>query len=142
MGAALTYARRYALFTLVGIAGEDDLDAPDLCDGPPSLLPVAVGRSFKPKNDHSRNGYARGVRKGDVRAALDLRQSAALREKLLTEVGNIASADLAAAGHVRRSRPRIASPRQTPSSWSMPLNEGCRSSPQPTRLHLRMMILR
>src|SRR3954464_2048552 len=34
MGAALTYARRYALFTLVGIAGEDDLDAPDL--GAPS----------------------------------------------------------------------------------------------------------
>src|SRR6201987_6114225 len=31
MGAALTYARRYALFTLVGIAGKDDLDAPDLC---------------------------------------------------------------------------------------------------------------
>src|SRR5215469_15799071 len=30
MGAALTYARRYALFTPVGIAGEDDLDAPDL----------------------------------------------------------------------------------------------------------------
>jgi hypothetical protein len=26
MGAALTYARRYGLFTLVGIAGEDDLD--------------------------------------------------------------------------------------------------------------------
>ncbi len=36
LGAALTYARRYALFTLVGIAGEDDLDAPDLssADGP------------------------------------------------------------------------------------------------------------
>ena len=36
MGAALTYARRYALFTLVGIAGEDDLDAPDSrrrCEG-------------------------------------------------------------------------------------------------------------
>src|ERR1700691_373977 len=30
MGAALTYARRYSLFTLVGIAGEDDLHAPDL----------------------------------------------------------------------------------------------------------------
>ncbi|MGA8903372.1 ERF family protein [Bradyrhizobium sp.] len=30
MGATLTYARRYALFTLVGIAGEDDLDALDL----------------------------------------------------------------------------------------------------------------
>jgi hypothetical protein len=30
MGAALTYARRYALFAMVGIAGEDDLDAPDM----------------------------------------------------------------------------------------------------------------
>jgi ERF superfamily len=30
MVAALTYARRYALFTMVGIAGEDDLDDPDL----------------------------------------------------------------------------------------------------------------
>src|ERR1700756_5651121 len=38
MGAALTYARRYALFTLVGIAGEDDLDAPDLI-GPSQLTP-------------------------------------------------------------------------------------------------------
>jgi len=34
MEAALTYARRYGLFTIVGIAGEDDLDAPDLHDGP------------------------------------------------------------------------------------------------------------
>src|SRR5216110_1669908 len=34
MGAALTYARRYALFTLVGIAGEDDLDAPELFNRP------------------------------------------------------------------------------------------------------------
>src|SRR3981081_4180104 len=39
MGAALTYARRYALFTLVGIAGEDDLDAPDLQHGAPSSGP-------------------------------------------------------------------------------------------------------
>ena len=39
MGAALTYARRYALFTLVGIAGEDDLDAPDL-----PITPGADGR--------------------------------------------------------------------------------------------------
>src|SRR6516165_9790386 len=34
VGAALTYARRYALFALVGIAGEDDLDAPDLTTEP------------------------------------------------------------------------------------------------------------
>src|SRR4051795_5928988 len=42
MGAALTYARRYALFTLVGIAGEDDLDAPDL-NGGLETLQRAVG---------------------------------------------------------------------------------------------------
>src|SRR5450432_2569137 len=35
MGAALTYARRYALFTMVGIAGEDDLDAPDFSNEQP-----------------------------------------------------------------------------------------------------------
>src|SRR5262245_53112757 len=46
MGAALTYARRYALFTLVGIAGEDDLDAPDLCSGPlPAPSTAEVDRS-------------------------------------------------------------------------------------------------
>src|SRR5579859_803169 len=39
LGAALTYARRYALFTLVGIAGEDDLDAPDLARIPAEALP-------------------------------------------------------------------------------------------------------
>ena len=47
MGAALTYARRYALFTLVGIAGEDDLDAPNLCDGGRSLATPADERSLK-----------------------------------------------------------------------------------------------
>jgi hypothetical protein len=36
MGAALTYARRYALFTMVGIAGEDDLDAPALTNDQPN----------------------------------------------------------------------------------------------------------
>ena len=45
MGAALTYARRYALFTLVGIAGEDDLDAPDLNGAPAD--PVASEGSLQ-----------------------------------------------------------------------------------------------
>jgi hypothetical protein len=104
MGAALTYARRYALFTLVGIAGEDDLDAPDLCDGPPSLLPSPTDRSIKPKGDQAQmpvrtpgNGHGRGSRKPEVPVALDPEQSAALREKLLAEMANITSADLAAA---------------------------------------------
>jgi ERF superfamily len=45
LGAALTYARRYALFTLVGIAGEDDLDAPDLlpADGAAASRDVPLG---------------------------------------------------------------------------------------------------
>ena len=50
MGAALTYARRYALFTLVGIAGEDDLDAPDLCAAPPSP-PKGPSPSSRPGTD-------------------------------------------------------------------------------------------
>ncbi len=43
MGAALSYARRYALFALVGIAGEDDLDAPDLLvePSPASNIPTS-----------------------------------------------------------------------------------------------------
>jgi hypothetical protein len=47
MGAALTYARRYALFTLVGIAGEDDLDAPETgpADGLQGAEPVPVVRA-------------------------------------------------------------------------------------------------
>ena len=48
MGAALTYARRYALFTLVGIAGEDDLDAPDLIVPPPATERSNVRRKHSP----------------------------------------------------------------------------------------------
>src|SRR3984957_6165193 len=46
MGAALTYARRYALFTLVGIAGEDDLDAPDLDSASKAGAETAADRPF------------------------------------------------------------------------------------------------
>jgi ERF superfamily len=45
MGAALTYARRYALFALVGIAGEDDLDAPDLIAPTPRSSAAAAGHA-------------------------------------------------------------------------------------------------
>src|SRR5712664_2265118 len=44
MGAALTYARRYALFALVGIAGEDDLDAPDLLVEPSPAIETSLER--------------------------------------------------------------------------------------------------
>jgi ERF superfamily len=97
MGAALTYARRYALFTLVGIAGEDDMDAPDLCEWPnaPSSSTLSDPRAAAPARGPG-NGRTRSRIKGEPRAMLDLDESADLREKLLMEVGNIASADRAA----------------------------------------------
>ena len=103
MGAALTYARRYALFTLVGIAGEDDLDAPDLCDGPRSPAPPADERSLNPGHgqppEQQRkpgNGRRRYGMHGERPSTLEPEQSAALRENLLTAVGSITSADNAA----------------------------------------------
>ena len=100
MGAALTYARRYALFTLVGIAGEDDLDAPDLCDGPHSPALPADERSLKPGHgqppvQQRKPGNDYGIH-GERPSTLEPEQSAALREKLLTAVGSITSADNAA----------------------------------------------
>ena len=106
MGAALTYARRYALFTLVGIAGEDDLDAPDLCDGPHlgdgprSSTPSADERSLMPRDGQQQrkpgNGQVRRGTHGERPSTLEPEQSAALRDKLLTALGNITSADSAA----------------------------------------------
>jgi hypothetical protein len=103
MGAALTYARRYALFTLVGIAGEDDLGAPDLCDGTRSQTSSADENPLMPSDGQPRmpprkpgNGQRRNSIHGERPAPLEPEQSAALREKLLGELGTITSADLAA----------------------------------------------
>ncbi len=94
MGAALTYARRYALFPLVGIAGEDDLDAPDL-DAPtvPDSGPEKLVTSNKVTgmNGGQEAGAASSRRSGKAptattKAALDPDGSAALRDQLLTEV--------------------------------------------------------
>jgi hypothetical protein len=109
MGAALTYARRYALFTLVGIAGEDDLDAPDL---PiiPLTTPLTGGGSEAGQPEKS-NGDAeaaaattvapkgRGARAKAVTprpALLPPDQSVAVRDRLLGEVAGLPSADAAA----------------------------------------------
>ena len=98
MGAALTYARRYALFTLVGIAGEDDLDAPDLCDGPRSPTPSADAHSLEPRDGQLRvpprkPGNGQRHRGSERPRTLEPEQSATLRDKLLTALGNITSAD-------------------------------------------------
>jgi hypothetical protein len=109
MGAALTYARRYALFTLVGIAGEDDLDAPDLGEG---ARADAANKGRAEANDgvtaRSQRGTEVSARPATSahrpmekaipprRIILGPAQSAALRDELLIELGQLQSADQAA----------------------------------------------
>ena len=119
MGAALTYARRYAQFTLVGVAGEDDLDAPDICAPAPATGPLgkarmagsggadgrdrpAVDRNIDgpggglelPPSSH-RNGRARGAAKPASPPVLLPDQSAVLRDRLLVEIATLPSEDSA-----------------------------------------------
>jgi hypothetical protein len=105
MGAALTYARRYALFTLVGIAGEDDLDAPDLLSPatPETKTDYPTGNKRERFNGGEKQSFqgASGVHRAKAgstsyRAKLESEQSAALREQLITELENISSAEEAA----------------------------------------------
>jgi hypothetical protein len=79
MGAALTYARRYALFALVGIAGEDDLDAPD------SLIePLHPDQGDTDYNSEPKNKPPKGtVHRQPV---LDFERSLVLRDQLLAEI--------------------------------------------------------
>jgi ERF superfamily protein len=102
MGAALTYARRYALFTLVGIAGEDDLDAPDLNCEPTAETGVRAGsaapadRTSTPVGRPSERGNnARG------RPVLNPEASAEARDRLLREIIQLQSNE--AAGEWARS---------------------------------------
>jgi hypothetical protein len=100
MGAALTYARRYALFTLVGIAGEDDIDAPDLKapTAPPSgaekPAPTNQGR-LNGGHSAQRISGARGVKavSKPAKPILGPEASAALRDQLMTELKAIGSSD-------------------------------------------------
>ena len=64
MGAALTYARRYALFTLVGIAGEDDLDAPDLEVNPKIAADQANGSDGRAPTRHALSSRVPDGRRG------------------------------------------------------------------------------
>jgi ERF superfamily len=105
MGAALTYARRYALFTLVGIAGEDDLDAPDIA-APISPKPEPA----KPRTStHKTNGTgppntmvpsAIKLRKGQeartAKPALAADLSGSLRQQLLAEINELRASEDAA----------------------------------------------
>jgi len=105
MGAALTYARRYALFTLVGIAGEDDVDAPDLL--PPeqqtSKLNELKAGGNNPLNGGQRHAPQRPTVRGDGKIqsipsepTLGTEASAAVRDRLVAELSDLASGDDAA----------------------------------------------
>ncbi|HEY2425488.1 MAG TPA: ERF family protein [Pseudolabrys sp.] len=97
MGAALTYARRYALFTLVGIAGEDDLDAPDLINPSQSVS----GRERRPNRGNGRldskssNLAARTPMARPEKPAVDNGTNS--KAKVLAAVRH----DIAASAHVR-----------------------------------------
>jgi hypothetical protein len=91
LGAALTYARRYALFTLVGIAGEDDMDAPDLAapasQGEPGVAKNGSGALNRAKGDTGRPMMQDG---GAMLIPLDMEASAKLREQLADEINALA----------------------------------------------------
>jgi ERF superfamily len=97
MGAALTYARRYALFTLVGIAGEDDLDAPDLCAAPPTTAARTGTESgelrLPPRSDG--NGRTRAAARAASAPVLSSDESAGLRDRLLGEIASLESGESA-----------------------------------------------
>src|SRR6266567_1263664 len=98
MGAALTYARRYALFTLVGIAGEDDLDAPDLNCQPVADPSVTAG-SAAPPDRHASTPSGDPARRGNCggygRPILDPEASAEARDRLLREIVKLPSSEAA-----------------------------------------------
>jgi hypothetical protein len=96
MGAALTYARRYALFTLVGIAGEDDLDAPDLTDDQPSGHSLAATSPSSKSNAAHAGGRPNQARTGSpavppIGEKLGIEESAAIRTQLIQEIETLPS---------------------------------------------------
>ena len=102
MGAALTYARRYALFTLVGIAGEDDLDAPDLVT-PTDMSPDKASAHAKAGTNGKLNGGhetlvdrarpRRNAKGQPPKEMLGPEASGELRDRLLFELSGFALGD-------------------------------------------------
>jgi hypothetical protein len=111
MGAALTYARRYALFALAGIAGEDDLDAPDLHVAEPvDHTGADVLSHHRPRPNggdgqlSQRLAAKRRAEPAPVFADSGLRRklSATLRDQLLHDIEDLTTEDSAAVWARRR----------------------------------------
>ena len=103
MGAALTYARRYALFTLVGIAGEDDLDAPDFIDPAPESGKIRTDSASSTNGGQQdvsdgRAGRRKAKKHGSptLKRELSAALSASLRTELLREIEGLSAPDDAA----------------------------------------------
>jgi hypothetical protein len=105
MGAALTYARRYALFALVGIAGEDDLDAPDLnATEPAEAGPEKPLLNRGTRQNGGRKYFGRKIlddrgskeEVGSANPRLKSQLSAVLRDQLISELKHVSSTDAAA----------------------------------------------
>jgi hypothetical protein len=100
MGAALTYARRYALFTMVGIAGEDDLDAqPDVTNDPREGheavdTGVASHLSVAPVSVRSSQFRTGKLGTPPVREKLGADDSAAIGAQLIREIQALPQDDL------------------------------------------------
>jgi hypothetical protein len=91
MGAALSYARRYALFALVGIAGEDDLDAPDLLDAPSPAVAADASQGAAQNGGTSSNGSIHKARPPTPLLAAE--PSAALGAQLIAEIHELQDGD-------------------------------------------------
>jgi ERF superfamily len=99
MGAALTYARRYALFTIVGIAGEDDLDAPpdagnDAGEGPKAATSLAGNPGTAPAPARPSQFQAGNGIDPPAREKLGAEESAAIRSQLIREIETLPEDDL------------------------------------------------
>jgi hypothetical protein len=100
MGAALTYARRYALFTMVGIAGEDDLDAPpdainDAGEGHKAVATGLAPNSSRPPAPARPSQFQPGNGTNPpVREKLGAEASAAIRAQLVQEIETLPEDDL------------------------------------------------
>jgi ERF superfamily len=143
MGAALTYARRYSLFALVGIAGEDDLDAPDLpvihlnggtanfghAEKMNGNAEAAAVPYVRPKENSSRRKIIRGVAPNP----LPPDQSAALRDRILGEVSGLQSADHAASwardGIIAKNSLAAADAKVVEEAFELRLSEFLQSEP-------------
>jgi hypothetical protein len=93
MGAALTYARRYALFTLVGIAGEDDLDAQDLLPTNFSEVGEQIAKPTGSINGQPVDRSRRNPR--PPRSGLEPDASGEMRDRLLSEINALHTTDIA-----------------------------------------------